>query len=343
MSDLLPEHTNLENPWLIAVWPGMGNVALAAGSYLVETLGARPLGLLRAEPHFDVDRAQVRGGIVQPARMPQNKLYGWKDPAGRRDLVIFVGEAQPSFQSFGFSQTLLAAAERLGVKRVVTFAAMVTNAHPSAPSRVFRVATSEALASEVEGSCPGLVVLDDGEISGLNGTFLASAAQSGRDAVGLLGEVPEIGVGVPYLKASLAVLEAFQRLSGVAFDLRELRAQAERVEKGLVELLGRVTRLPAAMLPDLLSRLAKEHQEAQEAQAETSGEGALPAAGEGDEDEPERGLAPEAVAQIEELFLRAAGDRKRALELKDVLDRQGVFGEYEDRFLDLFRRRSDPA
>ena len=339
MSDLLPEHTNLENPWLVAVWPGMGNVALAAGSYLVESLGARPLGLLRADPHFDVDRAQVRGGIVQPARLPHNKLFGWKDPRGQRDLVLFLGEAQPSFQGFGFSQTLLAAAERLGVQRVVTFAAMVTNLHPSQPSRVFRVATSEALAGEVDRTCPGLVVLDDGEISGLNGTFLAAAAQAGREAVGLLGEVPEIGVGVPYLKASLAVLESFQRLSGIELDLSELRAQSERVEKGLVELLGRVTRLPAAMLPDLLSRLAKEHQEAQEAQEEQGEPSSSPAEG---EDEAE-GLAPEAVAHIEELFLRAAGDRTRALELKQVLDRQGVFGEYEDRFLDLFRRRNDPA
>lgn len=330
----------LKEPWLVAVWPGMGNVALAAGSYLVQRLGARPLGLLRAEPHFDVDRAVIKDGLVQPARFPQNTLYGWKDPAGRRDLVLFVGEAQPSFQAHGFSRTLLSAAAGLGVQRVVTFAAMVTPIHPTQPSRVFRVATSSELAAEVDRTCPEVVTLDDGEISGLNGTFLAAAAESGRDAIGLLGEVPEIGTGVPYLKASLAVLEAFQRLAGIDLALDDLRAQAAQVEKGLIDLLQRVQKLPVAMLPDLLSRLAKASAD-EKAEAEEEAE-----AGE-DQEEADEGARPalgaEGVALIEELFLKAAADRGEALRLKDELDRRGVFAEYEDRFLDLFRKRSDPA
>ena len=337
---------NLQDPWLVAVWPGMGNVALAAGTWLVEHLGARPLGLLRAEPHFDVDRAVVKGGLIQPARLPQNTLYGWKDPAGQRDLVLFVGEAQPSFQAHGFSRTLLSAAAGLGVQRVLTFAAMVTPIHPSQPSRVFRVATSSGLAAEVDRLCPDLVALEDGEISGLNGTFLAAAAEGGKDAIGLLGEVPEIGTGVPYLKASLAVLEAFQRITGVQLQLDDLRAQAAQVERGLIELLQRVQKLPVAMLPDLLSRLAKasaqERAEAEEEQAEAE-EGEAPAGRDEEEAGARPRLGPEAVALIEELFLKAATDRTEALRLKEELDRRGVFQEYENRFLDLFRRRGDPA
>ena len=41
--------------------------------------------------------------------------------------------------------------------------------------------------------------------------------------------------------------------------------------------------------------------------------------------------------RIEQLFERAAADRSRAYELKNELDRLGVFKDYEDRFLDLFR------
>lgn len=342
MSELVSK--NLHEPWLVAVWPGMGNVALAAGSYLVEALGARPLGLLRADPHFDVDRAHIKDGIVQPARLPQNKLFGWKDPAGRRDLVIFIGEAQPSSQGFVFANTLLSAAAGLGVTRVFTFAAMVTSLHPKEPSKVFRVATSADLAREVDVAAPDLVVLEDGEISGLNGAFLAAAAQSGKEAVGLLGEVPEVGVGVPYLKAALAVLVAFQRLAGIQLDLSQLEAQARKVEQGLVEMLERVTRLPQAMLPDLLSRLAKEHKEAREAQQQ-EGEAEAEEEGQEEADTAPRPPAPtpEAVARIEELFIEAAQDRGKALSLKAELDRQGVFPAYEDRFLDLFRRRGDPA
>jgi hypothetical protein len=38
------------------------------------------------------------------------------------------------------------------------------------------------------------------------------------------------------------------------------------------------------------------------------------------------------------LFERAVKDRSKAFELKQELDRLGVFKDYEDRFLDLFKK-----
>jgi hypothetical protein len=40
---------------------------------------------------------------------------------------------------------------------------------------------------------------------------------------------------------------------------------------------------------------------------------------------------------IEEMFATARQDRARAYELKQELDRLGLFNEFEDRFLDLFK------
>ena len=66
---------------------------------------------------------------------------------------------------------------------------------------------------------------------------------------------------------------------------------------------------------------------------------------EGEAEEPEAAAGPSpaarrpsARARIEELFAAAARDRSKAFELKQELDRFGLFGEYEDRFLDLFRK-----
>ena len=42
--------------------------------------------------------------------------------------------------------------------------------------------------------------------------------------------------------------------------------------------------------------------------------------------------------RIENLFAAAAKDRSQAFELKQELDRLGVFKDYEDRFLDLFQK-----
>ena len=42
--------------------------------------------------------------------------------------------------------------------------------------------------------------------------------------------------------------------------------------------------------------------------------------------------------RIEQLFTQAREDRAKAYELKRELDRLDVFREYEDRFLDLFKK-----
>jgi hypothetical protein len=42
--------------------------------------------------------------------------------------------------------------------------------------------------------------------------------------------------------------------------------------------------------------------------------------------------------RIETLFRQAAEDRAKAFELKQELDRLGMFKDYEDRFLDLFKK-----
>jgi hypothetical protein len=52
----------------------------------------------------------------------------------------------------------------------------------------------------------------------------------------------------------------------------------------------------------------------------------------------EQQLSPADRERIETLFDQAEKDRSKAFELKQVLDRLGVFKEYEDRFLDLFKK-----
>jgi hypothetical protein len=56
--------------------------------------------------------------------------------------------------------------------------------------------------------------------------------------------------------------------------------------------------------------------------------------------EPVEDEKPRSTEQlrIEELFQEAAKDRSKAFELKQELDRLGILKEYEDLFLDLFKK-----
>ncbi|HEV3021026.1 MAG TPA: PAC2 family protein, partial [Pirellulales bacterium] len=128
----------LHRPWLVAVWPGMGSVALAAGYYLMAKLGMQAFAEFSARELFDVEHVEVKNGLIGAGRMPRSRLFVWNDPARARDIVLFIGEAQPPLGKHAFCQKLIEYAQQLGVERVFTFAAMATPAPRTTLARVRR-------------------------------------------------------------------------------------------------------------------------------------------------------------------------------------------------------------
>src|SRR5262245_62895585 len=98
----MAENLWLHRPWLVAVWPGMGHVALNAGYYLLSKLGMDVIAELEAGDLFDVDHVEVKGGLIQAGRRARNRFFLWRDPAEKRDLVVFLGEAQPPLRQYPF-------------------------------------------------------------------------------------------------------------------------------------------------------------------------------------------------------------------------------------------------
>jgi hypothetical protein len=302
----------LNDPWLVAVWPGMGAVSISAGYYLMAKLGMHLLTEFPALEFFDLDHIDVKRGLIITGRLPRSRLFLWHDPMKKHDLIVFIGEAQPPSKSNAFCSKLIRHVRRLGVECVFTFAAMATQMRPEHPSRVFGGAIDRESLSEFKSH--NVEMLDDGKISGLNGALLGIAAENGMRGGCLLGEMPHAFAQFPYPKASLAVLETFTSLAGITIDLTELQAQALHVEQELDK---------------LLHRLESSVQKTAEASTEV-----IPEQPEPDEDH----LSPEDQEKLEKLFSSAEKDRSRAYELKQVLDRLKVFPEYEDRFLDLFKK-----
>src|SRR5262249_13635565 len=120
---------------------------------------------------------------------------------------------------------------------------------------------------------------------------------------------------LPFPKASLAVLEAFATIAHIEIDLSELAEQAREVEHKLGELLEKV-------------------EEALEQQQETSVEEEATQF----ESPEEEGPSPKDQQRIHPLLTQARQDRPKAYELKRELDRLDLYKDYEDRFLDLFKK-----
>jgi proteasome assembly chaperone (PAC2) family protein len=314
---------NLTRPWLVAVWPGMGHVALNAGYYLLAKLGMDVAAELEAGDLFDIDHVEVKGGRIQPARRPRNRFFVWTDPRGERDLVVFLGEAQPPIGKYPFCRQLVTFAKDLGVERVLTFAAMATRMRPEARSRVFGAATDAEGVQELKRL--ELEMVEEGQISGLNGVLLGVAADAGLPGACLLGEMPHLFAQLPFPKASLAVLEVFTTMTDIELDFTELAEQAEVVEEQLGELMNRVEQG--------FGQGGEEEPETDATADDDDDDESIP------DPRAEGRPEPNEAERIEGLFRQATRDRSKAFELKQMLDRLGVFKQYEDRFLDLFKGR----
>ncbi len=297
----------LKQPWLVAVWPGMGQVALSAGYYLMAKLEMTALGDFSPSEQFDIEHIEVDGGLIRPGQRPRSRLFYWEDPKKEHDIVVFIGEAQPPRGKYAFCQQLIELAKSFHVQRVFTFAAMATEMHPEQPSRVFGATTDEGSLEEIRRL--GLEIVQDGQIGGLNGLLLGAAYEAGLRGTCLLGEIPHVFAQAPFPKASLRVLETFASIAGIEIDFTELAEQAQTMEQQLVRLMASVER---AMNQDE----DDEHFDI-----------GLP---------EETKLSPEDERRIETLFREAAQDRSKAYVLKRELDRLELFADYEDRFLDLF-------
>lgn len=297
------ERNAWQRSWLVAAWPGMGAVAQIAATHLALQLRARPIEESDSVAHHDPASIHVKAGVVQPWQAPRNLLHGWRHLGGGHDLLVLLSERQPPQQLRAHAQALVERARQLGVERVVTFAAMGTPMHPTADPRVFAVATAPELLDEARSA--GAIRLEDGEVSGMNGILLGAAAEQGMPALGLLGEMPFFAAGLPNPRSAAAVLAVFSRIAGLDVDLTRLHDEARRLEPVLVG------QAPAEW-PAPLAKVERT-------------EGEIPA---------------ELRQHIEALFAVAGEDRQKALELKALLDRHGLFGDYEDRFLDLFQQGS---
>lgn len=287
---------------LLAVWPGIGHVALTAGLYVMSKLHMPEEEPLDTADLFDLDYIDVRNGLARSGHIPVSHLYAARKPRNGPDLGLVIGEAQPPLHKMEYCRRILDGAERLEVKRVVTFAAAPADQHPRDPSKVFGVATHAEGLDELRGH--EIPLLDEGQIKGMNGVFLGAAAERGIPGFCLLGSMPAIAGNIPYPKASHAVLQAFSSLCGIPLQLDDLREYARIIDEQLAAGLDKIQ--------DMIR--GNEEDEAPEI---------------GDDDS----------ARIEALFQAAQTDRSKSFELKQELDRLGVFRKYENRFLDLFRKR----
>jgi hypothetical protein len=295
----------------------MGEVASRAVNYLVEKLPAEEFAEVSAEEFFYLTGSSVKEGVLSTPDFPSGKFYYWKNKSGKNDLIIFISNAQPDLsKAEAYSKRIIHIARTFKVKTIVSFAAMPQPIDHTQPPGVWLTSTSAELNHNLKKY--HLNILSDGQISGMNGLFLGLAKKEGFEGFCLLGEIPLYTIQVENPKASYAVLEALAKIVGIRIDFSGLLNQVHLMEAEINKLLdylklgnhlGPIDEEDIEKIKKSLSQLTK--------------------------------LPSSIKDRIEQLFKEAQGDISRANELKVELDNWNVYKEYEDRFLDLFKKSRD--
>jgi proteasome assembly chaperone (PAC2) family protein len=235
----------LENPVMIASWPGIGNIGLVAVDTLRVQLGAEKFAEIEPWDFFYPKRVVIRDSILQSLEFPGSNFFFNRLP--RKDVITFISEEQPNDgnrpfaegkKAYEMANLVVDVAQKFGCKRLYSCGAAVSLSHHAIKPRVWIATSCHALNREMTGFNNTVLMGkgqgrgEGGTITGLNGLILGVAKKRGIEAVCLMGEVPDYlsAAPLPYPNASKSVVELLCTIIGTSIDYGPLNEMAGHVE-----------------------------------------------------------------------------------------------------------------
>ena len=230
----LDARPKLNSPNMVAAWPGIGNVSMLLATYLERKLDFKRLGEIEASHFFDPIGIMTKDNVVEAPQFPQSTFYYRKNKGKRNDIILFIGEDQPTAKGYELASCVLDLGLSFKVPRVYTCAAAITRIHHAEQPNVWGVATNQQLAKDLEKH--DLVQRGNLQIAGLNGLLLGVAKEKGIEGICLLGEVPTYATRVQSPMAALAILEVLAKMLDIEIDTFELAQVASETKERMKQL-----------------------------------------------------------------------------------------------------------
>jgi len=311
-------YPNLKDPIFIAAWPGMGEVAYRSATFIKEALSCKVFAKLEARHFFRPAAVTVSKGIIDLPAIPAGLFYYHKSK-NNRDMIIFLGEIQPSLEhAEDLSVVVIDFVKKYKAKKMLTFAAKPEPIDHKSSSCAWLAGTHKEFLKEFDKF--KTKKLEEGQISGLNGIILGVAKKKGIKGICFLGEIPFYTVQIENPKANLEILQIINKYLDLDMDFSSLVKRSkfieEEIDKLIAYLKGEMQAPPEGPMP-----LSEE--DIEKIKKDLAAYTKLPQS---------------AREKIEDLFLKAKKDITVANTLKKELDNWNVYKEYEDKFLDLFKK-----
>ncbi len=227
----------LVDPVLIAAfegWNDAGEAASTALEHLELMWDAEPLLSIDPEEYYDfqVTRPHVRQaeGVTRKIEWQTTRLSVAVLPGTDRHVVLVNG-IEPNLRWRSFCRELLGYIEALGVTKVITLGALLTDTPHTRPTPVSGTSYDKASASELDVE----PTTYQGP-TGIVGVFQNACVEAGIPAVSFWASVPHYVSQAPVPKAAVALLHRIEEVLDVEVPLGALPEQAEEWERTVSEM-----------------------------------------------------------------------------------------------------------
>ena len=227
----------LVEPVMIAAfegWNDAGEAASTALEHLELSWDATPLASIDPEEYYDfqVTRPLVRhtDGVTRKIEWRTTRLSVAEIPGTDRHVVLVNG-IEPNLRWRSFCAELLGHVERLGVTKVITLGALLTDTPHTRPIPVSGISYDATSAGELRvepSSYQGP--------TGIVGVFQNACVQAGVPAMSFWAAVPHYVSQARVPKAAVALLHRVEEVLDVEVPLGGLPEQAEEWERTVSEM-----------------------------------------------------------------------------------------------------------
>src|SRR3954468_13298161 len=231
------EVPTLVDPVMIAAfegWNDAGEAASTALEHLELTWDATPLASIDPEEYYDfqVTRPHVRlsGGVTRRIEWQTTRLSVAEMPGTGRHVVLVSG-IEPNLRWKAFCGELLGWIDRLGVTKVITLGALLTDIPHTRPTAITGVSFDRSSAGRLRVEPSSY----EGP-TGIVGVLQNACVEAGVPAVSFWASVPHYVSQARVPKAAVALLQVLEEQLDVEVPLGALPEQAEEWERTVSEM-----------------------------------------------------------------------------------------------------------
>ncbi len=207
-------------------WNDAGSAASAAVSYLGQTGERRKIAEIDPEHFFDFQshrpQISVHDGEVRFVEWPRNAFYE-ADVEGLKGGVLLLEGEEPSMHWATFCEAIVHVAQECEVSTVVMLGSLLADVPHTRQSAINCISTDEEM---IEGL--GFRVANYEGPTGITGVLQHACSKAGLKTVSLWASVPHYVAATPNPPAALALVRAFEAVTGSMIDSAELETAADR-------------------------------------------------------------------------------------------------------------------